>query len=538
MRFLRSERGYALVLTLLFLPVFVGVGLIVVDIGRGNNAHSDHMAAADALALAGARELDGGADSIDRARVAMSALSNSVSFLGLSGADVNIDLVYEDAEGNEFTVVFLTDIPDSDDEPLDAAFLSANATSEGTEAQYVYVRSTAREFTSFFFNPIARERQSVPIGAYAVATYRSAACNVTPLYICNPFETQDINLQEAFAAGQLHGRLLRLHPKGSDTASPGNFGFLSVTGNNDNSTASANAIRAIFAGSVNPTCYEASDVTTKPGAAVSIRNGINVRFDMYAGPFSNNATDYPPAANVRKGYILDNKNNACSGIPVQTAMAKAYKGKPADYVEPPPEDWWAMPYLLNETMAPPGQGALGSAIGSGDWDIDTYWAVNHPSRPPLTALEKSEMSSFPSAEPPGASVPSRYDVYRYEIENDMVNDLSQGDAAGTAASKESGLPNCAASKNPRVDPVTDPTKDRRVIFAAIVDCLANAEQGGGINTYPVNSYASLFLARPMAPDPADATKDSTIDVEITDITGWGGNGTLDLFLRAEAVLVR
>ena len=26
MRFLRSERGYALVLTLLFLPVFVGVG--------------------------------------------------------------------------------------------------------------------------------------------------------------------------------------------------------------------------------------------------------------------------------------------------------------------------------------------------------------------------------------------------------------------------------------------------------------------------------------------------------------------------------
>jgi hypothetical protein len=32
--------------------------------------------------------------------------------------------------------------------------------------------------------------------------------------------------------------------------------------------------------------------------------------------------------------------------------------------------------------------------------------------------------------------------------------------------------------------------------------------------------------------------DSTIDVEIIDITGFGGNGTLDLFVRDEAILVR
>jgi hypothetical protein len=32
--------------------------------------------------------------------------------------------------------------------------------------------------------------------------------------------------------------------------------------------------------------------------------------------------------------------------------------------------------------------------------------------------------------------------------------------------------------------------------------------------------------------------DATIDVEIIDITGFGGTGTLDDFIRAEAVLVR
>jgi hypothetical protein len=32
--------------------------------------------------------------------------------------------------------------------------------------------------------------------------------------------------------------------------------------------------------------------------------------------------------------------------------------------------------------------------------------------------------------------------------------------------------------------------------------------------------------------------DATIDIEVVDITGFGGNGTLDEFIRAEAILVR
>lgn len=514
-RFLRDESGYAMVLTLIFLPVFLGMALLVMDIGRGNNAHSDLSAAADALALAGARELDGGADAIDRAKAAMTELTNTVSYLDFSGASAQ-DLVYADTEGNEFRVVFLTDIPDGDDEPIDNAFLEDNDTTDGTLAQYVWVGARAQDLLTFFFNPTTRARETVPIGASAVATYSSAACDVTPLYICNPFESSGIDLQDAFAAGQLHGRLIKLHPKGSDTASPGNFGFLQVTGKNDNTSASADAIRDIFAGDYNPTCYDARLVETKPGAATSIAQGLNVRFDIYSGPYSNAAGTYPPAENVRKGYVRSGSGQGQGGNPCNTELTT--------------NTAWAMPFPPNSTMAPPGSGAAGAFVGSGDWDIDTYWQVNFGSTPTPEML--AEMNSMPEAVAPGATVPSRYDVYRYEIANDLVDNLSAGD--GTGAKRESGLPVCAASKNPPIAPQAEP--DRRVIFAAIIDCLANESQGGGVNEYPVNSYASLFLVGPM--QTVGGGGDGTIDVEITDITGYGGNGTLDLFVRTESELVR
>ena len=40
-RLFRSEKGYVLVFSILVLPVFVGFGLLIIDAGRGNNAHGD-----------------------------------------------------------------------------------------------------------------------------------------------------------------------------------------------------------------------------------------------------------------------------------------------------------------------------------------------------------------------------------------------------------------------------------------------------------------------------------------------------------------
>ena len=560
--FWRDESGYVLVLSLIALPALLALGLIIVDVGRGNNAHSDLQAAADAVALAGARELDGGVDAITRAEGAMAELFNTVSFLGLSEDTFNIGMT---TDTGEFTITFLTDIPDSDDTPITATYLADNATTNGADAEFIHVSVRSQDLNAFFFNPVTRLRPSVPIAAEAVATYRTAACDVTPLFICNPFETSTVapNLQTAFSEGRLYGRMLRLLPSADSTSSPGNFGFLSVAGvddnaNNNNTNASTNTLREIFAGGRNPNCYEARTVETKPGRALAIRDGVNVRFDIYGGYFNaSRRADYPAPANVRKGYITTDNgggngnggnsggnggnsggnggNAGCtSSEPVEDVMKAEYNG-----VLPSVDKYWAIGFTPNFDMTPPGAGGvLGAAIGSGNWDIENYWAVNHPTIP-LTDTMKTElitsggMKSM-NADPlgPGSTVPSRYDVYRYEIEKGLVAGISQGDGIPPSdGTTETGLAIC--SEAPPVESPTRRDPDLRTVFAALVNCIENEGEGGGINTYPVEAYASLFLVRPM-----DPTGPANLDVEIVDITGSGGNGTLDTFVRDEAILVR
>ena len=534
MRFFKSENGYVLTIALLFVPVFLIVALLVIDLGRANNHHSDLQAAADALALAGARELDGGTDAITRAEAAMQKLVNSASFRSPDNEEDfdRLTLTSVSSGDDDFVVIFLSAIPASDDTPINQAWVDSNRATGGGDAQYVYVRTQTERFLAFFASALETVTGQITISATAVASSRASACDVTPLYICNPFEDEPegVDLQGAFAQGRLHGRLVKLHPPGSSTAGPGNFGFLQTS-----DSASAAAIRAFFAGAYVPECYDASTVETKPGAAVSIRTGINIRFDIYDAPFKNGADLYPPAYNVRKGYQHQNIGGAGA-----QPCKKQELPDPLD-----PSQFLGFPE--NATMAQPGSGVLGASIGSGDWDLVSYWNVNHANNDPadpayvdptspgeVTALYDAIGNSMPGATSPGADMPSRYDVYRHEIEeslalNNLVGDLSPGG--------ETGAPICSATQSGALPP-PDPSinalqKDRRVLFAAIVDCLANPHNGA--STLPVNSFASIFMASPMEKNSSD---DSTIDVEFIDITGYGGNGTLDAFIRREVFLVR
>jgi hypothetical protein len=320
----------------------------------------------------------------------------------------------------------------------------------------------------------------------------------------------------------MHGRLLKLHLSGSSTQSPGNFGFLQVNG-----TASADAIRDVFASGVNPTCYSSGEVTTKPGGANAIRQGINVRFDIFDGPYNsekNNAL-YAPAQNVRKGYT--HTGNACNAAP-ESDLSQAMGfpengGLRLDGVT-----------AVDGAMVGPVLGIPGAEIGEGDWNLDDYWAINHPLTPlnstvlaELLAISDFDYDSF-GVSHPGAKMPSRYDVYRYEIEKDAELDPVAGPLSDLSPGGEQGNPQCSGAT-----PST--TEDRRVMFAAIVNCNSDEviDEGGGVNTYPVEAYASFFMVNPM-PQGSPAT----INIEVIDITGDGGNGTLDEFVRDEPVLVR
>ena len=99
-----------------------------------------------------------------------------------------------------------------------------------------------------------------------------------------------------------------------------------------------------------------------------------------------------------------------------------------------------------------------------------------------------------------------------------------GDAA---PSNETGAPICGASGTP--------VPDRRILYGAIIDCQAMEASGlkfsGRLTDVPVRAFGSFFITEPIKVD-----KD--IMVELVDITGRGGRGTLDNFLRDEAQLYR
>lgn len=581
--FRKDEGGYVLVLSLILLPVFLGFGLLIIDVGRGNNAHADLQAAADAVALAGARELDGSSDAIPRARTAMAQLTNNVSMLARQGADVEIELVYEDVAGNEFTVRFLRGIPGStprgepnaipgdDTTPIDGTFLNTWGTTDSSLAEYVYVYAQSENLETAFFNPASLLPSSVPVSATAVAKTLSAVCDFTPLYICNPFENvtgySGDGLEERFNDGDLHGRLLRLHPKGNGTHTPGNFGFLQVEGANGAVSASAAALRSVFAGRRPGSCFAAGQVTTKPGGAVAIAAGINTKFAMFTGPFNNiNNLGYTvrSSVNVRKGYLPPNGNpqgqQACEDTGntddhfLDPSNAAAWDG-PDDILSAPSlmglPDNDAMQIVsttVNGTVVP------GAIVGFGNWPINEYlnrnygisdWTTATGAMGTLASYNSfNSLTGTPSAGSPGARMPSRYDVYRWEIDNPttILNAASPAGEVGQAC----GYANTFTGPD-----------DPRLIYAAVVDCQSapNIAQGGGINTYNVRAYAEMFMARPMGKngngfnanavtytDPETGTtytgSDATIDVEIVRITGAGGNGVLENFIRNESILVR
>jgi hypothetical protein len=302
-----------------------------------------------------------------------------------------------------------------------------------------------------------------------------------------------------------------------------------VNGANDKTNASASTIRNVFAGDVNPTCYDNRVVRTKPGAATSIAQGFNVRFDIYAGPYSNNNSKrrYPPAENVRKGYIFD----ATTGNkPIDVCTGRLVTE---------PEMGWAMPFPPNDNMSLFGGEAAGAAVAlTSEWDLAEYWRVNHPTIP-LGSVQGSISSSFNNLGP------SRYDVYRHEIEKGLVGNPSLGAPITPTPARtiETGLPNCHAEAvasgnnqgggNNQTPPIPT-TEDRRLMFAAIINCAEHLGPGSNQAGVPVESFASVFLVSPMQ---TGSGGDGTIDVEIVDVSE-GGSGTLETFVRNEAILVR
>ena len=266
---------------------------------------------------------------------------------------------------------------------------------------------------------------TVTAAARATAGMDQVVCDFTPMFICNPYSTAGMTYDQATAALQAavanpvtRRRLIAMRAGGGGDGhySPGNYGFL------DNPTLGngANALRDAI-GMVSPTaCFRQNGVDTQPGFIASIRDAVNVRFDIYEGPMngSKNDANFRPAMNVRKGYLPGTP--ACNATPSTP--------DPAQAMGLPPDNCFASgtcPYM-------------GGRMGDGTWDFDGYWTVNHTAGGvPQT---KPTVNGAPAS---NTNLPSRYDVYLYELGNSTPANLSSNPLiTNPSPGGETGAPRC------------------------------------------------------------------------------------------------
>jgi hypothetical protein len=113
-----------------------------------------------------------------------------------------------------------------------------------------------------------------------------------------------------------------------------------------------------------------------------------------------------------------------------------------------------------------------------------------------------------------ANLPTRYEVYRWEIENDAIPDKSSvGGENGDTTLAANRCSNAAVSDDP----------DRRIIYAAVLNCTAAGLKGGSGGTVPVLTFLKMFVTEPMTklPGTGHTDEDDTLYVEMVDVVKPG-----------------
>ncbi|ESX12640.1 pilus assembly protein TadG-related protein [Mesorhizobium sp. M1148] len=182
--FWNDQRGIAMILVAIMLPVLVGFALLAIDMSRANSLHNDMQKGADAFVLAAAAELDGNTDAITRANRARDNLlkTNATKF---STAD------YHKLVPADLTVTYLSGIPASDSIGLNAAGVDENgvnwSTTDPKAARFAEVTVNSIAFATIFPASFVGSNDTMNRQTQAVARFNNALCQFTPMFICNPY---------------------------------------------------------------------------------------------------------------------------------------------------------------------------------------------------------------------------------------------------------------------------------------------------------------------------------------------------------------
>lgn len=436
-------------------PFVISGGALSVDVARIHNLDNELQSASDSLSRAGAAELDQRSDSLLRATRAIQTLvSNHQTFSRDGRGQVEVE-----------TIRYLKSLPVNDYETI----TNAHVTTSPSEARFVEVKIKPETINTLFPTNFVAKITDVTMRAQSVSGFDQTICETAPVFICNPAEGHDQSIYELMEDASFRRRQVKFISKGGRNAQygPGNFGYLDPFGGNSGASKITDAI-AIDKTKV---CYSKSaGVRLRPGAIASVRHGLNTRFDIYEGPYKKKRTDirYAPAANVVKGYA---GKKICSMKPDQEAL-----GMPRDTC------------FESENCSD-----ASGKMGNGNWDFIEYMRVNHNYMSRITIEGVTYKINYNSKKMTPNTPPSRYAMYRWEIENDSVpGPKTYGKYSRTP---EEGSPTCHASgPSQTVD-------DRRIIHAAVVNCGAIEESGqpmaGRTDPLPVETFVKVFLTEPM-----------------------------------------
>jgi Flp pilus assembly protein TadG len=457
--FCGDTHGIILPYVTMMLVVIVGVSVLALDGSRYMSLQTQLQNGADALALAGAAELDRTPTAIERATNAVDSLITNSSLFG-SGSGRNVQVA---------RIRFLSSLPARDSDPI----LPGNQTSDPTQAAFIEVTAEPIRLPTILPTSIFGGSNVLAVGAQAVAGFDQVVCDFTPMFVCNPFETQGMTYEQATQAlvsasndPASQRQLIRLAGTQRKTAafSRGDFGYLTPTTGSLPVDAcgpiGGAGIGQATAASRPPTCLRLSGVDLQPGNDQAAMDGLNTRFDIYANGFQSCKANYVADVNVRKGYTTLGNANWCNAEPSGTNWPMANADAAALPVDQNMILTAAAGQVLDRTIA----------IGNGTWDCAGYWSVAHYAGPG---------KALP---PPGCTSTatiSRYSVYQYEM--NYISDRSPG--------TEIGAPQC----NPLG------IKYRRVLNAAIINCGSNpVAMRSDARNVPVAAFGRFFLALPAA----------------------------------------
>jgi len=446
--FAKNTSGSVAIWAAFSTPVLVGGAALSVDASRLYNMDNDLQSASDALARAGAAELDQRSDSLQRAKRAVQNLvSNDQKFAKDGKGKVEID-----------TIRFLK----SD------AVNATDITYNPSEAKYVEVKVKPEDVATLFPTSLVKKMTDTTLSAKSVAGFDQGVCGGAPIFICNPQEGKNQNIYAAMEDPNFRRKLIQFKTPGGHKSQygPGNFGYLDPKGGN----AGAAEIREALGKDITNFCMSKSaGVTLRPGNIASAAHGFNTRFDIYEGSFKNkkNDPDYAPAANVVKGYA---GKKACSTSANSDAL-----GMPRDN-------------CFESGACTESNGR----IGTGNWDFVEYMKVNHNFMRQITIEGTTYRLNYSDHTVSPATPPSRYDLYRWEIDTNCVPGKV---TYGTANTPEEGTPQCHS-----YGPSTT-VADRRIIHAAVLNCGMIEESGesmsGRTGPLPVETFVKVFLTEPM-----------------------------------------